>query len=405
MNTYNLLKISLKALRKNVFRTFLTMLGIIIGVASVIAMLSIGQGSKDSIESSISELGSNLIMIFPGSSQRGGVNLGSGTSRPMEIGDVEAIERNCTMLDGVTPVAMAQAQLIAGSANWSSSVYGTYANYFDIRALDIKSGNRFGQSDVDRAAKVCLLGQTVVEELFGEYSDPIGQTIRINKVPFKVIGTLEEKGAGMRGEDQDDVVIAPFTTVQRRLLGSTKVQQIFASASSEEVSEAATKEIEAVLLKELRVKPEDEAFHIRTMSEISNMLSSTSNTMVTLLAGVAGISLIVGGIGIMNIMYVTVTERTREIGLRMAVGAKSKNILFQFLTEAVVISITGGIIGVLLGIGVSIGFGNLMGWPITISAFSILLAFGFSTVIGVFFGWYPARSAANMIPISALRYE
>ncbi len=405
MNAYNLLKISLKALRKNVLRTFLTMLGIIIGVASVIAMLSIGQGSKDSIESSISELGSNLIMVFPGSSNRGGVSQGSGTSRPMEISDVKAIEENCTLLAGVTPVAMTPAQLIAGSANWSSSVYGTYANYFDIKALDLKSGQRFSQSDVNRAAKVCLVGTTVVEELFGEYADPIGQSIRINKVPFKIIGVLEEKGAGMRGEDQDDVVIAPFTTVQRRLLGSTKVQQIFASAKSEEVSEAATKEIEAVLLKELRVKAEDEAFHIRTMSELSNMLSSTSDTMVTLLAGVAGISLIVGGIGIMNIMFVTVTERTREIGLRMAVGAKGKNILLQFLAEAVVISVTGGIIGALLGIGVSLGFGNLMGWPVTITPFSIALAFGFSTVIGVFFGWYPARKAANMIPISALRYE
>ncbi len=405
MNTYNLLKISLKALRKNTFRTFLTMLGIIIGVASVIAMLSIGQGSKDSIESSISELGSNLIMVFPGAQRMGGVNLGSGTSRPLEIGDVEAIEENCTLLEGVTPVAMAQAQLIAGSSNWSSSVYGAYANYFDIRALDIKSGSRFSQSDVNRAAKVCLIGTTVVEELFGEYADPVGQSIRINKVPFKIVGVLEEKGAGMRGEDQDDVVIAPFSTVQRRLLGSTTVQQIFASAKSEDVSEAATEEIEAVLMKQLRVSSADEAFNIRTMSELSNMLSSTSDTMVTLLAGVAGISLIVGGIGIMNIMFVTVTERTREIGLRMAVGAKSKNILLQFLTEAVVISITGGIIGALLGIGVSVGFGNLMGWPVTITPFSIILAFGFSTLIGMFFGWYPARKAANMIPITALRYE
>ena len=405
MNAYNLLKISLKALRKNVFRTFLTMLGIIIGVASVIAMLSIGQGSKDSIESGISDLGSNLIMVFPGAGNMGGVNLGSGTSRELEIGGVEAIEENSTLLQWVTPVAMTQAQLIAGSANWSSSVYGAYANYFDIKALEITSGRRFSQSDVNRAAKVCLVGTTIVEELFGEYSDPVGQSIRINKVPFEIIGVLEEKGAGMRGEDQDDVVIAPFSTVQRRLLGSTKVQQIFASAKSEEVSEAATEEIEAILLKEMRAEPDDEAFNIRTMSEISNMLSSTSNTMVTLLAGVAGISLIVGGIGIMNIMFVTVTERTREIGLRMAVGAKSKNILLQFLAEAVVISITGGLIGALLGVGVSIGFGNLMGWPVSITPFSIVLAFGFSTVIGVFFGWYPARKAANMIPISALRYE
>ena len=241
--------------------------------------------------------------------------------------------------------------------------------------------------------------------MFGEFADPVGQTIRIKKIPFKIIGVLEEKGAGMMGEDQDDVVVAPFTTVQRRLLGSTTVQQILASAYSEEVSNKATEEIEAILLKQLRAKPEDAAFTIRTMSEISTMLSTTSTTLMILLASVAGISLIVGGIGIMNIMYVTVTERTREIGLRLAVGAKGKNILLQFLMEAVVISITGGIIGVLLGAGVSIMFGSLMGWAISITSFSIALAFGFSTAIGVFFGWYPARKAANLTPIEALRYE
>jgi putative ABC transport system permease protein len=405
MNFYNLLKISLKALRKNVFRTLLTMLGIIIGVASVIAMLSIGQGSKESIESSIADLGSNLIMVTPGAGKMGGVNLGSGTSRPLELKDVEAIEKNCTTLEWVTPVASTKAQLIAGSANWKSTITGGYANYINIKALDLKSGKNFTQTDVKRGAKVCLIGKTVVDELFGEFADPVGQTIRIKKIPFKIIGVLEEKGAGMMGEDQDDVVVAPFTTVQRRLLGSTTVQQILASAYSEEVSDKATEEIEAILLKQLRAKPEDAAFTIRTMSEISRMLSTTSTTLMILLASVAGISLIVGGIGIMNIMYVTVTERTREIGLRLAVGAKGKNILLQFLTEAVVISITGGIIGVLLGAGVSIMFGNLMGWAISITSFSIALAFGFSTAIGIFFGWYPARKAANLTPIDALRYE
>jgi len=405
MNFYNLLKISLKALRKNVFRTLLTMLGIIIGVASVIAMLSIGQGSKESIENSIADLGSNLIMVTPGAGKMGGVNLGSGTSRPLELKDVEAIEKNCTTLEWVSPVVSTKAQLIAGSANWNSTITGGYANYINIKALDLKLGKNFTQTDVKRGAKVCLIGKTVVDELFGEFADPVGQTIRIKKIPFKIIGVLEEKGAGMMGEDQDDVVVAPFTTVQRRLLGSTTVQQILASAYSEEVSNKATEEIEAILLKQLRAKPEDAAFTIRTMSEISTMLSTTSTTLMILLASVAGISLIVGGIGIMNIMYVTVTERTREIGLRLAVGAKGKNILLQFLMEAVVISITGGIIGVLLGAGVSIMFGSLMGWAISITSFSIALAFGFSTAIGVFFGWYPARKAANLTPIEALRYE
>ena len=405
MNIYNLLKISLKALRKNVFRSFLTMLGIIIGVASVIAMLSIGQGSKDSIEGSISSLGANLIMVSPGSSHMGGVQLGAGTARPMEVSEVEAIEAQCPSVQWVSPVVTTRAQLIAGSSNWSSSVLGVYASYLNIRDLRLENGRSFTENEVKRSAKVCLLGQTVVKEMFGEFANPIGQSIRINKVPFKVIGILEAKGAGMMGTDQDDTVVAPFFTVQRRLLGITSVQQIYASAYSEDASEQASKEIETVLLKQLRVNVEDEAFNIRTMSEISDMLSTTSNILVILLASVAGISLLVGGIGIMNIMYVTVTERTREIGLRLAVGAKSKNILWQFLTEAIVISFTGGLIGVSLGVGVSMLFGNIMDWPITITLYSILLSFGFSTLIGVFFGWYPARKAANLVPIDALRYE
>ncbi len=405
MNPLILLKLSLKALQKNVYRTFLTMLGIIIGVGSVITMLAIGQGSKESIESSISSLGSNLIMIFPGSFRMGGVQQGAGTSRPLEISEVEAIEKHCPSVQWVSPVVTARAQLIAGSKNWSTTVLGVYANYLNIRDISLSSGRSFTELEVRRSTKVCLLGQTVVREMFGENANPIGQSIRINKVPFKIIGILESKGASMMGTDQDDSVIAPFFSVQRRLLGITNIHQIFASARSAEGSAKAEEEIRTVLTKQLRTSSDDQAFNIRTMSEISEMLSSTSSILVILLASVAGISLIVGGIGIMNIMYVTVTERTREIGLRMAVGAKSRVILLQFLTEAVAISVTGGLIGILLGVAVSKIFGQIMEWPTTITLYSILLSFGFSTLIGIFFGWYPARKAANLIPIDALRYE
>ena len=405
MNFYDLLKISLKALRKNTFRTFLTMLGIVIGVASVITMLAIGQGSKKSIESSISGLGSNLIMIFPGAQRLGGVSLGSATSRPFDISDVEAIENECPSVRWVTPIVNVRSQLIAGPVNWSATVTGAYANYPDIRSLEIKLGTFFTEGDVSRSTKVCVLGATVANELFGEYANPVGASIRINKVPFKVIGVLQAKGGSAMGPDQDDIVIAPFSTVQRRLLGISTVSQIFASANSEEASRQATREIETVLVKQLRIDPAEKTFNIRTMSEVSDMLSSTSAILVALLASVAGISLLVGGIGIMNIMFVTVTERTREIGLRMAVGAKSRTILLQFLAEAVVISITGGIIGVLLGIIASIVVGQVMNWPISISPYSIALSFSFSTVIGIFFGWYPAKKAAGLVPIDALRYE
>lgn len=401
MNPLILLRISLKALRKNVYRTFLTMLGIIIGVASVIAMLAIGEGSKKSIETSISNLGSNLIMVLPGSSHMGGARLGAGTSKPLEISEVEAIDSYCPAVQWVSPVVTIRAQLIAGSSNWFSNVLGSYSNYLKIRDIKLSSGRSFTEIEVRRTAKVCLLGQTVVEKMFGDHVDPIGKSIRINRVPFKIIGTLNSKGASMMGDDQDDMVIAPFFSVQRRLLGITYVQQIYVSAYSSDIIDQAAEEIRNVLSKNL----EDDTFTIHTMSEISDMLSSTSQILVILLASVAGISLIVGGIGIMNIMYVTVTERTREIGLRMAVGAKSKVILLQFLFEAVVISVVGGALGIIFGITISKTFAQIMNWPISITIYSIVLSFGFSTLIGIFFGWYPARKASNLLPIKALRYE
>ncbi|MEL6833445.1 MAG: ABC transporter permease [Bacteroidota bacterium] len=405
MNTYNLLKLSMKALQKNVFRTFLTMLGIIIGVASVIAMLAIGEGSKQSIESTISDMGSNMVMVLPGSVQMGAIQMGDGTARALEMDYVEAITARSTALRHVSPMATAKVQAISDQSNWSTSVVGCYPNYLDIRSTGISAGRRFTDEEVNRNAKVCLVGMTVVEELFGPNANPIGTSIRINKVPFQIIGILEEKGGGMMGNDEDDTILAPFGTVQRRLLGITTVPQIAGSAYEKELIPVATQEIKQVLYEEMRVTAADEAFTIRTMDELSSMLTSVSDILVVLLAFVAGISLVVGGIGIMNIMYVTVVERTREIGLRMAVGAKSKHILWQFLAEAIVISFTGGIIGVLFGVLVAAGVSGLMNWPVEITSSSILMSFGFSALIGIFFGWYPARQAANLIPIQALRYE
>lgn len=395
----------MKALQKNVFRTFLTMLGIIIGVASVIAMLAIGEGSKQSIEDTISEMGSNMIMVFPGALEMGAVRMGGGTAQPLEMDYVEAISERSTALRYVSPMATAKAQAISDQGNWSTSVVGCYPNYLDIRATGLSAGRRFTAEEVSRNAKVCLVGMTVVEELFGTGINPIGESIRINKVPFQIIGVLEEKGGGMMGNDEDDTILAPFGTVQRRLLGITTVPQIAGSAYEKDLIPVATKEIEQVLYEEMRVTPADEAFTIRTMDELSDMLTSVSDILVVLLAFVAGISLVVGGIGIMNIMYVTVVERTREIGLRMAVGAKSTHILWQFLAEAIVISFTGGIIGIVFGIVIALGVGSIMHWPVQITTVSILLSFGFSAFIGIFFGWYPARQAANLIPIQALRYE
>ncbi len=405
MNTYNLLKLSFKALQKNIFRTFLTMLGIIIGVGSVIAMLAIGEGSKQSIEDTISEMGSNMIMVFPGTVQMGAVNMGGGTAQPLEMDYVEAIEARSTALQAISPVANTKSQVISEQGNWSTTIVGCYPNYLDIRATELQAGRRFTQQEVDRNAKVCLVGTTVVEELFGPNTNPIGASIRIEKVPFQIIGILEEKGGGMTGNDEDDTILAPFGTVQRRLLGITTVPQIMASAYSKEMIPVASSEIEQILYEEMRVEPEDEAFSIRTMDELSSMLTSVSDILVILLAFVAGISLVVGGIGIMNIMFVTVVERTREIGLRMAVGAKSKHILWQFLAEAIVISFTGGLIGIFFGALIAALVGSLMNWPILITTTSIILSFGFSALIGIFFGWYPARKAANLIPIQALRYE
>ena len=406
MKISNLIRIALRSLSKNKLRSFLTMLGIIIGVASVIAMLAIGQGSKESINKAISSLGTNVIIIMPGSTNTAGVRTEAGTSQKLTVDDALAIQKQCPDVSYVSPIVRNSVQAVTGSMNWRTTMYGVYPEYFNIRNLTLTSGIPFEMTDERAATKVCVIGQTVVQNIFGDGVDPVGLSIRINNVPFKIIGMLERKGQNSFGQDQDDVILSPFSTVQKRLLAITYVQQILASASSENTMDDATSEISSALMERHKLAPEqDPDFTIRTQSEISAMATSTSQVLTGLLASIASISLIVGGIGIMNIMLVSVTERTREIGIRMAVGARGFDILFQFLTEAVLLSLMGGLIGVALGIGASYSLSNFMNWPISIAPASIVLSFAFSSIIGIFFGWYPARKAANLNPIDALRYE
>lgn len=405
MNGTNLFKIALRALNNNKLRAFLTMLGIIIGVASVITMLAIGQGSKKSIQAQIAEMGSNMIMIHPGADMRGGVRQDPAAMQTLKMADYEALRDETGLLSAVSPSVSSSGQLIAGNNNYPSSVSGVGTDYLKIRQLSIKSGEMFGENDVQTSAKVCVIGKTIADNLFpGE--DPIGRIIRFNQVPFRVIGVLKSKGYNSMGMDQDDVVLAPYTTVMKRLLAQTYLGGIFASALSEDLTERATEEITGILRRNHKLRDADaDDFTIRSQQELSTMLNSTTDLMTTLLACIAGISLVVGGIGIMNIMYVSVTERTREIGLRMSVGARGIDILSQFLIEAILISITGGIIGVVVGCGASWVVKSAAHWPIFIQPWSVLLSFAVCTVTGVFFGWYPAKKAANLDPIEAIRYE
>ena len=406
MNGTNLFKIALRALANNKMRAFLTMLGIIIGVASVITMIAIGQGAKKSIQDEISGMGSNMIMIHPGGERRGGVRLDASEMQTLKVADYEALREECIFLTGISPNVTASGQLICGNNNYPSSVSGVGTDYIDIRQLNIGKGEMFSETDIRKSAKVCVIGQTIVDNLFPDGTNPIGKIIRLNQVPLKVVGVLEAKGYNSMGMDQDDIVIAPYTTVMKRLLAITYLEGIFASAVSEDMTEYAIDEITEVLRKQHKLKEgENNDFEIRSQQELSNMLNTTTDLLTTLLACIAGISLLVGGIGIMNIMYVSVTERTREIGLRMSVGARSVDILAQFLIEAVLISITGGVIGVLGGCGASLAVKWLAHWPVYIQPWSVVLSFAVCTVTGVFFGWYPAKKAADLDPIDALRYE
>ena len=406
MNFANLFKIAVKALSNNKLRGFLTMLGIIIGVASVITMLAIGQGSKKSIQAEISEMGSNMIMIHPGGDMRGGVRLDADDMESLKLQDFEDIRDTTRYVSYVSPALNSAGQALYGADNTPTTVYGVNLDYLEIRRYRVADGEPFTDQDIRVAAKVCLVGQTVVDELFPDGENPIGKVIRFGTIPFRIVGVLESKGYNSMGMDQDDLIIAPYTTVQKRILAITHLQEIICSALSESYTEEAIDEIADILRTNHRLKATDEDdFSIRSQQELSSMLTSTTDMMTVLLAAVAGISLLVGGIGIMNIMYVSVTERTREIGLRMSIGAKGRDILAQFLIESILISVTGGLIGVLFGIGAAIVVKVVAAFPIYIQPWSVILSFAVCTLTGVFFGWYPAQKAARLDPIEAIRYE
>jgi putative ABC transport system permease protein len=399
-----ILKVGLKAIARNKMRSTLTALGIIIGVACVIAMIGVGQGSQAAIQAQISSLGSNFLMVFPGVATQSGARIFTGQSTITED-DVAAVRSECPAVAYVTPVSRSAAQIVSGALNWGTQVQGVGVEWPFVKSWNVEKGAFFGESDVRAAAKVCLIGTTVANALF-EGQDPVGQTVRIKNFPFRVIGVLEGKGGNSMGQDQDDIVIAPYTTVMRLLKKTTKIDMFMASAVSRDSVEQAQNEIEALLRQRHRIGPgQDSDFMIRSQQEIAQTADQTSKTLSTLLASAASISLLVGGIGIMNIMLVSVTERTREIGIRMAIGAKSRDVLTQFLVEALTLSIAGGAVGVSLGIAASRILAWKAGWPILLSPGAVALAFGFSAAIGVFFGFYPARKAARLDPIEALRYE
>jgi putative ABC transport system permease protein len=406
MNFGNLFKIAYKALLRNKTRALLTMLGVIIGISSVIAMVSLGQSSSKSINDQISSMGTNLIMVSRNYQRQGGVNIGSGNVQSLKASDVAAIKEGAKHVIMATPVVNASGQLVYGSNNWPGTIQGTNDEFLEISKYEIASGSNFTEDDIRESAKVCLIGQTVAENLFTNDEDPIGKDIRFGRIPFKIIGILESKGENQMGQDQDDIVIAPYTTVQKRILAINYIHRISASAASEDVTELAVQEMEEILRAEHKIKEgQEDDFRVRTQQEMLDMMSSISGFLTVLLAAIASISLVVGGIGIMNIMYVTVTERTKEIGLRMSIGAKNRDILLQFLCESTILSLIGGIIGIVFGLLLSYAASTLLGWPVIISTPAIVISFFVCTVIGVFFGWYPAKKAASLDPINALRYE
>jgi putative ABC transport system permease protein len=408
MKFFNLIRIALRALQRNKLRAFLTMLGIIIGVGAVIAMVAIGQGSKKSIQDQLSSMGSNMITIRPNSNQTpgGGARLDVSNVQTLTLDDIKAIQNQAQYINAVSPAVQGRGQAINTSMNWPTTMQGVSPDFLAIRNWPLKEGTAFTEADVNGAAKVCLIGQTVIDNIFEPGDDPVGKTIRFNKIPFKIIGVLAEKGENAFGQDQDDILLAPYTTVQKRILAIQYIQTIYASAINSESSEPATQELSQILRTshKLTNNAQDD-FTVRTQAELISTFSSTSQLLTVLLAAIAGISLLVGGIGIMNIMYVSVTERTKEIGLRMSIGARGIDILMQFLIEAIVISITGGIIGVLFGLLASKLITVFLSWPTLVSESSIILSFVVCAITGIFFGYYPAQKASRLDPIEALRYE
>ena len=383
------------------------MLGIIIGVASVIAMLAIGQGSKKSIQANIAEMGSNMIMIRPGQDKGpGGARQDASDMQTLKLKDYETLKESTKYLSAISPSVNSSGQFIFGNNNTPSTIYGIAPDYMQIRQLKVEDGEMFTDDDIKSSAKVCLIGKTVADNLFTNGEDPVGQVIRFNKIPFRVVGVLKSKGYNSFGMDQDDVVLAPYTTIMKRVLSVTYLEGINASAITEDMTDLAIDEITSLLRENHKLKSSDEDnFTIRSQQEMAQMMNSTSDTMTVLLLVVACISLVVGGIGIMNIMYVSVTERTKEIGLRMSVGARGIDILNQFLIESVMLSITGGIIGVIVGVGAAVGINVFAHWPIQIQPWSVVLSFAVCSATGIFFGWYPAKKAASLDPIEAIRYE
>lgn len=406
MSLFMILRIGLKALSRNKMRTSLTMLGLIIGVAAVITMVALGSGAQQAIEDQITSAGTNMISVSAGNFSSGGVRHGWGSATTLSIDDAKAIREQVQGVQYVAAGVNIRAQVVSGNQNWSTRVQGTDVEFPLIRFWPTEFGTFFSPSDVSASAKVAVLGSIVRDMLFGEGADPVGQTIRIRRQPFKVIGVMTVKGPGSFGEDQDDTIFVPFTTVQKKLRGIRYVQSITVSAMSAGQTVAVSDEISALLRVQHKLIPGDEDdFRVRTLEEMANVRSEATRTMTSLLASIAGVSLLVGGIGIMNIMLVSVTERTREIGLRMAVGAKGQDVLFQFLVEAIVLSLLGGAIGIALGLGLSRGITQFLKWPTTVSLDAVIVAFGFAFITGIFFGFYPARKAAQLDPIESLRFE
>lgn len=406
MNFANLLKLAFRAIQRNKTRALLTMLGIVIGIASVITMVSIGKSATQNTREQFSSMGTNMIMVMPARQHRGGVDMGHGNSRSLDLKDYQALKKGCRYVAAISPTVASAAQMVNGANNHSGSIQGVAPEYLDIRKYELDRGLMFTESDVQTYAKVCVIGQTIVSELFPDGTNPIGQTIRFGSIPMKVIGTLKSKGQNQMGEDQDDIAFAPYTTVQKRFVGINYFNMLTASALSEDQSELAATEITHILRSTHKIaEGANDDFEVMTMEEMLTSMSQITSFLTILLSIVAGISLVVGGIGIMNIMYVTVTERTREIGLRMAIGARGRDILLQFLLESVVLSVLGGLIGIVFGVLIAYIVSAVLAWPYIVSTGAIGLSFVVCVAVGVFFGWYPAKKAANLDPIQAIRYE